>query len=511
MPRRARQGGREGRRRRRRRATLKAKELPKWLHGEAERLGVTLERGAAQALVAHVGDRQQRLLRELEKLALELGPGARIGADEVEAAAAPSAERQVWGLVDALVAGDGAATMRAYLELAAQGESLARLVPLLARRVREVLAIAQRLEAGETPRRSRPRPEGQPVRADRRHRRRRAPPTPARCAARSRLLADLELASRGQSELADDTVAPARHRRDRGLTMDRVGAVRRAALLLPRRDARRRRRRAPPSRRPPSRPAPTRAPRACCTASRDSSSRCSSTAAAGSCSPTARARRCSWSRAAARGRGSWRAGSPTLAGSPRTPGAGSSWASATARRTPRPRTAAPPASTPSHPARAARRSWSAGCRPPTAWRGRRTGRCTPRRSRRPRSTECAPAGRAQRAWATPALVQRPGAPRPLPVRQRLAGADGDHPHRHPRPVAQHPLGGAARGRRRRLPRRPGARPARAPPGHGLGGGRGLAVRRPRSPLRARPGPAQPGRRRPRPRRARLPAGATPTW
>ena len=55
--------------------TLKAKELPKWLQGEAKRLGVTLDRDAAQALVGHVGDRQQRLLRELEKLALELGPG----------------------------------------------------------------------------------------------------------------------------------------------------------------------------------------------------------------------------------------------------------------------------------------------------------------------------------------------------------------------------------------------------------------------------------------------------
>ena len=97
--------------------TLKAKELPKWLQGEATRLGVTLDRDAAQALVGHVGERQQRLLRELEKLALELGPGARIGAEEVDGAAAHSAEHQVWGLVDTLVAGDEAATMRAYLEL----------------------------------------------------------------------------------------------------------------------------------------------------------------------------------------------------------------------------------------------------------------------------------------------------------------------------------------------------------------------------------------------------------
>ena len=60
----------------------------------------------ARALVAHVGDRQQRLLRELEKLALEHGAGRRLGAAEVDASSAGSAERKTWTLADALVAGD---------------------------------------------------------------------------------------------------------------------------------------------------------------------------------------------------------------------------------------------------------------------------------------------------------------------------------------------------------------------------------------------------------------------
>src|SRR3954467_5458254 len=86
-------------------AAKKAKELPRWVVEEGRRLGVTVEGAAAQALIAQVGDRPQRLLRELEKLALEHGDGATIGVEEVLDAAAPSAERQVWGLVDALVAG----------------------------------------------------------------------------------------------------------------------------------------------------------------------------------------------------------------------------------------------------------------------------------------------------------------------------------------------------------------------------------------------------------------------
>src|SRR4051812_24283237 len=47
-------------------ATVKGRDLPKWVQAEAQRLGIELEPGAAQVLVAQVGDRQQRLLRELE-------------------------------------------------------------------------------------------------------------------------------------------------------------------------------------------------------------------------------------------------------------------------------------------------------------------------------------------------------------------------------------------------------------------------------------------------------------
>jgi DNA polymerase-3 subunit delta len=186
--------------------TLRGKELPRWLQGEAKRLGIQLDRDAAQALVAHVGERQQRLLRELEKLALELGPGARIGADEVQGAAAHSAEQQVWGLVDTLVAGDGQATLRAYLELAAQGESLARLVPLLARRVREVLAIAQRLEAGENPQQIKASMKGSPWALDRRIAEARRSDV-GRLSRTMEVLADLELASHGATELSDPTEA----------------------------------------------------------------------------------------------------------------------------------------------------------------------------------------------------------------------------------------------------------------------------------------------------------------
>jgi DNA polymerase-3 subunit delta len=186
-------------------ATPKARELPQWAIEEAKGLGVTLERQAAQALVTSVGERQQRLLRELEKLAIEHGPGATLGLEEVEAAA-HSAERQVWGLIDAFVAGNEQAATKAFLELRAQGESIARLVPLMARRVRDVLAIATRLEHGESPGQIKESVRGNPWQTEQRIKQARATDSDHLRRALE-ALADLEIASRGGSELDDDTVA----------------------------------------------------------------------------------------------------------------------------------------------------------------------------------------------------------------------------------------------------------------------------------------------------------------
>jgi DNA polymerase-3 subunit delta len=187
-------------------AMLKSRELPRWAVSEATKLGVTLEGAAAKALVAQVGERQQRLLRELEKLALEHGQGAHIGVEEVEGAAATSAESQVWGLVDALVARDQRAATQAFLELRAQGETLPRLVPLMARRMRDVLAIATRLETGESPAQVKESLRMSPWAADRRIKEARG--TEAVALRRAlEALAELEVASRGMSELSDDTEA----------------------------------------------------------------------------------------------------------------------------------------------------------------------------------------------------------------------------------------------------------------------------------------------------------------
>ena len=131
--------------------TVKPKELPRWLVQRAAELQVELDLQAARALIAQVGDRQQRLQRELEKLALEHGAGARLGVEEIQASSVSSAERKLWTLADALVAGDARTATRALLELRAQGERVPGLLYGIVRRLREALSIAQALAAGQPP------------------------------------------------------------------------------------------------------------------------------------------------------------------------------------------------------------------------------------------------------------------------------------------------------------------------------------------------------------------------
>jgi DNA polymerase-3 subunit delta len=139
---------------------VKPWELGRWVREQAARLGLSLDGAAAKALIAQVGERQQRLLRELEKLALAADPApdahaskrspARIiTAEEIEAAAAHSADWRVYSLADALVGANSSEATLSYLRLREQGERLPWLTSVMAQRLREALAIALRLTAGE--------------------------------------------------------------------------------------------------------------------------------------------------------------------------------------------------------------------------------------------------------------------------------------------------------------------------------------------------------------------------
>ncbi len=183
-------------------ANVKPWDLPKWARAQASRMGIELDPAAANALVGQVGERQQRLLRELEKLALELPEDAprQVSAQDIEARAAHSAQYRAFTLADALVAADARAATRSYVRLREQGERLAGLTYLMASRLREALAISLRLRAGESAAEVK-RGLRMPPRAAERFVRDVAQTEPERLRAALGALADLELDTRGGSPM----------------------------------------------------------------------------------------------------------------------------------------------------------------------------------------------------------------------------------------------------------------------------------------------------------------------
>jgi DNA polymerase-3 subunit delta len=130
---------------------VKPLELPKWVIARASEHGIELDGEAARALIRHVGDRQQRLLRELEKLAAgaDAETKLKLDAERVQELTAPSAQRKAWAVADALVAGDRQAAVRAYLTLREHGERLPGLLYWLSQRLRLAHGVAVAIESGQ--------------------------------------------------------------------------------------------------------------------------------------------------------------------------------------------------------------------------------------------------------------------------------------------------------------------------------------------------------------------------
>jgi DNA polymerase-3 subunit delta len=129
----------------------KARELPRLLVADAQRLGFRLEPAAARILVDRMGAGPVRLQNELERLALWAGQGGQVTAADLEAMIADTSEAAVWSLSDALLERDAAAALRIGEQLIDQGENVTGLIYGLASRLRGACAAAGQLQEGVPP------------------------------------------------------------------------------------------------------------------------------------------------------------------------------------------------------------------------------------------------------------------------------------------------------------------------------------------------------------------------
>ena len=124
------------------------RQLGRWTVERAAEQNLRLDAEAARTLIALVGPRQQRLAREVERLALLAHPEGTLGAPQIAELAAGETTLQAYELADAIVAGDQRLALATAERLSAQGEPPGRLLYAVVRRLREVHRAAELLDAG---------------------------------------------------------------------------------------------------------------------------------------------------------------------------------------------------------------------------------------------------------------------------------------------------------------------------------------------------------------------------
>jgi DNA polymerase-3 subunit delta len=119
-----------------------AREIAAFVRAEAERQGIALARGAAEALAERIGPQLQMIRTELTKLALLAGPGEPVTAAQVGIGTAVSAEEPIWDLTDAIGEGRPADALRVLSRLIASGEAPPVLLGALVSHFRRLLRTA---------------------------------------------------------------------------------------------------------------------------------------------------------------------------------------------------------------------------------------------------------------------------------------------------------------------------------------------------------------------------------
>src|ERR1700709_2367337 len=130
----------------------KARDMPRALVGDAQRLGFKLDPAAARLLVERMGAEPLRLRNELERLALWAGAGGQVTAADLEEMLADTSERGAPTLSAAVVEGDARTGLRVGDQLVEQGENVTGLIYGLSSRLRSACAAAAMLEEGMPPR-----------------------------------------------------------------------------------------------------------------------------------------------------------------------------------------------------------------------------------------------------------------------------------------------------------------------------------------------------------------------
>jgi DNA polymerase-3 subunit delta len=126
----------------------KGAALESWISKRAKGLGVTILPEAATLLANFIGNELRLLANELDKLAMYVGKGAVITADDVRKLSAPVQEARVFDLTDALAQRNRKQALDILHDLLAEGEAPLKLISTITSQVRSLLLVKELSQRG---------------------------------------------------------------------------------------------------------------------------------------------------------------------------------------------------------------------------------------------------------------------------------------------------------------------------------------------------------------------------
>lgn len=122
-------------------------QLPQWIRQRLSQAGLAASQDAVDLIAARVEGNLLAAAQEIEKLKL-LADGNQLDAATVQAAVADSARFDVFGLIDATLAGEAAHSLRMLEGLRGEGVEPPVILWALAREIRQLAGIAQQFGQG---------------------------------------------------------------------------------------------------------------------------------------------------------------------------------------------------------------------------------------------------------------------------------------------------------------------------------------------------------------------------
>jgi DNA polymerase-3 subunit delta len=127
---------------------LDAQQYPSWVKTRMQQRGLEPTTGAVTLLAGRVEGNLLACVQEIDKLYLLRGSGP-VDAEDISAAVADSARFDIFGMVDAALAGEGARSIRMLQGLQGEGTPPAVVLWALAKEVRQLVAMARQVSSGQ--------------------------------------------------------------------------------------------------------------------------------------------------------------------------------------------------------------------------------------------------------------------------------------------------------------------------------------------------------------------------